>query len=130
MAKQKPKPPEDNNDPYANLSKEERAEIKRALGERKDKALADRLEVQNAVTRRELIPRVIFSSLMGRHYAVDRSQFLEIPASSAMTIAAIFRRSDTSIAVESIMSDMCYNVMGKVKNDIGSWLNKIPVQSE
>jgi len=126
MAKQKPKSAEDN-DPYADLSREDRAALKAALGERKEKALADRLAVQNAITCGELVPRSLSSSVFGDHFFVHRGQFLSLPSYCGSLIAAVYGNSKLEIKMDEIMTDMCYGVLRKIKKDMEKWLNKIPI---
>jgi len=131
MPKRKQKPlkakGEARDEDYSALSRDERALVKRQFAERRDKAIADRLFVQNQITTGELVERQRYAGLMGKIYAVDRSQFLETGASLSSLIAAHFSRHDGPdvVAAELAISDFCYEIMVKLKGDMEAWLKNL-----
>jgi len=92
------------------------------LRERKEKALADRVQIQAQILSGDLVLCNTVTLAIGSIYATYRTQFLCIDTSLGDTIAAIFNMPDNVHTVRKIMSDMSYAAMRKQKEGLEAFI--------
>ena len=122
MAKKKPP---DNGVPDDGAQSRDWATVKAELQELKEKAMADRLQVLNAITKGELVSQKEFSLTIGNIFAVYRRQFLVISDSLADTVAGLLGITETSgtIAIKKILDDASYEIVKEIKKSLEIFVN-------
>jgi hypothetical protein len=116
------------------MDAEEFAALKAIYGERKTAAQAKYYRLLNDIKCKYLLPRDYFSNIVGKIYAVYRSQFIAlsetIPFSHGQGIAkevgenknSDFKQSAALLKIQEIMTDKAYGAIGSIKADLEKWL--------
>jgi hypothetical protein len=98
----------------------ETAELKK----RTEKARAQKIEIQNAERRKELVETAAVKLVFGRVYAAFTSIVLPLGAKLADQVAAEYKLSDSAarIRVQEIMDDELYAALSGIKREINGFL--------
>jgi hypothetical protein len=125
MGKTIPSPPK--NKSAGKPAGDDYAAARLALIGRKDKAIADRLGVQNAATRGDLIPRTLVKIVFGRLFGTFTGIVFGIGESKAsLMLGAIGRRTDNASEAEAKIRDICtdheYAAARALKEALIRWL--------
>jgi len=90
-----------------------------------EKARTEKLEIQNAKARGELIDRALIARVFSQIYSIDRSILMNIGAAHAGTIAALGGdTADRSLKIQKIIDGEIYAALGAVKAEINKFLNQ------
>jgi hypothetical protein len=95
-----------------------------ALRERRDRAMARRITVQNRVTRGELVPRDTVKMVLGRLGGAWRSILPESSHSTAPVILASLNKKDPAAdsRLRLLIDDEVYGTAGIVNRAMEAWL--------
>jgi hypothetical protein len=98
--------------------------IRAALVERKDKSIADRIEIQNAVVRGSLVLRERISFVVGRLAGTWSGIILQLGETWGGSIAADMGVSDPAAQTEirNICIDRAYEAAHSSKEALGGWV--------
>jgi len=115
-------------DPAAFESKEqaesdsERSDFRK----RYERARAEKLEIQNAKARGDLVDRALVARVFSEIYNVDRSILLNIGPAHAGTIAALEgEAAEKTLKVQKLIDGEIYAALGAIKAAINSFLRRI-----
>jgi hypothetical protein len=101
-----------------------------ALRERRDRAIARRLTIQNAITRDILISRETVKAALGKIRAAWQSVIPEASYSTASLILAVIGVKDPTpdASLRLLLDDEAYAAGGRVNDAMGKWLRlqKVP----
>jgi hypothetical protein len=94
---------------------------------RYEAARAEKLEIQNAKARGDLIGRVLIARVFSEIYNVDRSILLNIGPGLSGTIAAIVEggAADRALKIQKIIDGEIYAALGAIKAAINKFLRGI-----
>jgi len=93
---------------------------------RYEQARAEKLEIQNAKARGELIDRALVARVFSEIYNVDRSILLNIGPAHAGTIAALEgEAAEKTLKIQKLIDGEIYAALGAIKASINSFLRRI-----
>jgi hypothetical protein len=103
------------------------AAVRLALVEQKDRAVANRLEIQNAVTRGDLIPRELLKAVLGRIDGSFTGIIFQIGETwSGYMFNIIFPHAGNGPEADSNIRNICtnreYEAARAVKESLDKWL--------
>ena len=103
--------------------KADASDILAALKERKEKAVADRLQVQTEILRGDIIRRELVTSAAGGLYSIYRNTFLDIGESSASVICAMIGLHESEAhKVRKVMTDTAYACVNILMDGITAFI--------
>jgi hypothetical protein len=115
-------------DPAAFESKEqaesdsERSDFRR----RYERARAEKLEIQNAKARGELIDRALVARTFSEIYSIERSIILNVGPAHAGTIAALSgEAAEKTLKIQKLIDGEMYAALGAIKAAINNFLKRI-----
>jgi hypothetical protein len=95
------------------------------LRERKEAALADRLQLQTEIMRGDLVLREIVTSAVGGVYSIYRNQFLDLDLSLGAVICAVFGIPENkSGEVRKIMGDLAYGAVKETMEKVTAFIER------
>jgi len=99
------------------------SDILAALKERKEKAIADRLQVQTEILRGDIIRRELVTSAVGGLYSIFRNTFLDAGESSASVICAMMGLHESDAhKVRKVMTDTAYAHVNILTDEIKAFI--------
>ncbi|GHU93492.1 hypothetical protein FACS189479_04950 [Spirochaetia bacterium] len=129
----------------AMMDGEEFARLKIEYNERKAAAQARYYKLLNDVECRHLLRKDFISYHLGKVRGVYTSMFLQLPVTTGTThggkiaIAAEGKRKDANgipysrpaalLKIEEIMTNLGYETIGKMKQDMEAWIETLPRES-
>jgi len=99
------------------------ADVKAELQEKKERELADRVQLQTEIMRGDFVLRSITASVLGGIFSVYRSQFLIIGESIGDTISALIGVKEAH-KIRRLMSDQCYTDVGEITKKAEAFITK------
>ena len=103
-------------------SDSERSDFRR----RYERARAEKLEIQNAKARGDLIDRVLVARVFSEIYNVDRSILLNIGPGMSGSIAALEgEAAEKTLKIQKIIDGEIYAALGAIKAAINSFLGRV-----
>jgi hypothetical protein len=100
----------------------ERADFRR----RYERARAEKLELQNAKARGDLIDRALVARVFSEIYNIDRSILLNIGPAHAGTIAAMEgEAAEKTLKIQKLIDGEIYAALGAIKAAVNSFLRRI-----
>jgi hypothetical protein len=104
----------------------ETAELKK----RTERARAQKIEIQNAECRKELVETASVKLVFGRVYSAFTSIVLPLGAKLADQVAAEYKLSDNTarLRVQEIMDDELYAALSGIKREINDFLRHCAVE--
>jgi len=115
-------------DPAAFAPKEQtEADSERAdFRKRYERARAEKLEIQNAKARGELVDRALVARVFSEIYSIERSIILNIGPAHAGTIAALpGEAAEKTLKVQKLIDGEIYAALGAIKAAVNSFLRRI-----
>jgi hypothetical protein len=105
---------------------EDFAATRAVLQERKEKALADRLETQNQITKGQLVPRGIYAHYLGRIAAIYHSILYSVKDTEFGAIEAYLKKPGAQLMADvlRIVDNFCYAAVRRIKKDLDTWLRR------
>jgi hypothetical protein len=95
------------------------------LRERKEAALADKIQLQTEIMRGDLVLREIVTSAIGGIYSVYRNQFLDIDLSQGDVLcAAAGIPADRCSEVRKLLSDEAYSAVRETMEKITIFIER------
>ena len=97
---------------------------------RYEAARAEKLEIQNAKARGDLIGRILIARVFSEIYNVDRSILLNIGPGLSGTIAAVVEEgaADRTLKIQKIIDGEIYAALGAIKAAINKFLRGIEAE--
>ena len=94
---------------------------------RYEKAKAEKLEIETAIKRGDLIDRSLIARVFSELYNVDRSILLNIGPAQADTISAVLEKggADRTLKIQKIIDSEIYQALGAKKAIINKFLRSI-----
>jgi hypothetical protein len=117
--------PADFAEKEAGADAQERADYRKRF----EKARAEKLELDNARKRGDLVERVRVARVFSEIFSVHRSVLLSVGAGQADTIATILEKEppgqDRTLKIQKIIDDEIYNALGAIKAAINRFLRSV-----
>jgi len=93
---------------------------------RYERARAEKLELQNAKARGDLIDRALVARCFSEIYGIDRSILLNIGPAHAGTIAAMEgEAAEKTLKIQKLIDGEIYAALGAIKAAVNSFLRRI-----
>ncbi len=93
---------------------------------RYERARAEKLEIQNAKARGELVDRALVARVFSEIYSIERSIILNIGAAHSGTIAALDgETAEKTLKIQKLIDGEIYAALGAIKAAINNFLRRI-----
>ena len=117
--------PLDFEEKKPSASDQEKSDYRRRF----EKARAEKIELDNARKRVELIDRALVAQTFGEIYSIDRSILLQIGPNLSDTIAAICDagEADRTLKIQRLIDNEIYNTLAATKAAINKLFRRIEV---
>ena len=118
-SKEKPRQKQPKGTPDSGGLSGDWSTVKALLQERKEKGLADRVEMQTQIINSDLVLRDMFSRAVGNIYATDRTQVLVLDESIGHLIGNLIGIPENeNHNVRKIMNEMVYGMKREQKESM------------
>jgi hypothetical protein len=117
--------PVDFDEKKPSASDQEKSDYRRRF----EKARAEKLELENARKRGDLIDRALIAQAFGEIYSIDRSILLQIGPGLSDTIVAICDagEADRALKIQKLLDGEIYNALAAIKAAINKLFRRIEV---
>jgi len=95
-----------------------------ALLENKEKAQADRAELQAKIINGDLILKIAVTSIFGNIFSTYRSQVVCLDDALSDVIAAVFNTSEKVHEIRKIMSNMAYGMIRELQEQLTAFIKQ------
>ena len=115
--------PKEFDEKKPSASEQQSADYRR----RYEKARAEKIEIDNARKRGDLIDRSLVAQVFGEVYGIHRSILLNIGPGLADTIASILEagEADRTLKIQKLIDDEIYQALAAIKATINKFLRRI-----